>query len=203
MKMIRENTTHRFILFVVIAAISCCLPLVSGCTPEQEAEAKEFWLGIPNKTPPKDTFLADSDNDPPKVREYKRQARGARENLYKDMSHQRSMKMFAEKADSVDTNNIRDILYSQATAHRVDNQFRENPELRRPPPQRRYTPMDFEQSASGDMYRAGKALGELGAEISRQDAIRAERRAIDEARQALNSYVIQMETAKLALVRQR
>ncbi len=187
--------------FLLIAIISLT-PFVAGCTEEENAEAKELWFGIPNKTAPRTAILENEEGDTSQIAEYKRRAKSVRANLYEKMSGQQSMKLFAERADSLDVDNIRDLLYSRPTPIRVNGGFEERPELHRPAPERRYVPMDS-QGQYGDMHRLGTSLNDLGAEISRQGAIQAERKAISEARSALNSYALQMEKVKYSLLRNR
>jgi hypothetical protein len=184
-------------LFISFVAL---LPLVAGCSEEKSAEAKEFWLGIPNKTEPKSVILERDNDDTPRIAEYKKQAKAARTRQYEEMSGQRSMKLFAEKADSLDAENMRDLLHSRLSPNQVDVEFEERAELHRPAPQRRYVPMDFAQGQYGDMHRLGTSISDLGAEMSRQGAIQAERKAISEARNSLNSYILQMEKVKYSLL---
>jgi hypothetical protein len=49
----------------------------------------------------------------------------------------------------------------------------------------------------------GGAMQDLGAEMMRRGAIERERKAIAEARAALNSYVLKMEYVKSDLLRSR
>ncbi len=130
---------------LLLVAVIALLPLVSGCTEEENAEAKEIWFGIPNKTEPKSVILERDANDTPKIATYKEKAKAERTRKYKEMSGQRSMKLFAEKADSLDVENMRDLLRSRLSQNRVDVDFEERAELHRPTSQRRYVPMDFAQ----------------------------------------------------------
>lgn len=188
----------RYLLIVVLLS----MVLLSGCTEEEQAEAKELWLGIPDRTPPKTQLLAAKEEDSPAVRAYKEKAAAARADEYSRMSGKKAMRLFAEKADSLDMNNIRDLLYAVARPVQVDNRFEKDLALRLPPPERRYTPMDFNTSAYGDMHRAAGSMQDLGASMMQQAAIEAERKAIGEAREAINSYALHMEQVKLSLVRQ-
>ena len=186
----------KFLLVAVVALF----PLISGCTEEENAEAKEIWFGIPNKTEPKSVILERDANDTPKIATYKEKAKAERTRKYKEMSGQRSMKLFAEKADSLDVENMRDLLRSRLSQNRVDVDFEERAELHRPTPQRRYVPMDFAQGQYGDLHRLGTSISDFGAEMSRQEALQAERKAISEARSSLNSYILQMEKVKYSLL---
>ena len=63
-----------------------CLPFMTGCTEAEQADAMEFWFGIPNnnRTPPKSAVLEDQDGDGPKVKKYKEFARKQYEKYYQE-----------------------------------------------------------------------------------------------------------------------
>ncbi len=48
---------------LLLVAVIALLPLVSGCTEEENAEAKEIWFGIPNKTAPRTAILENEEGD--------------------------------------------------------------------------------------------------------------------------------------------
>lgn len=207
------RTVSAWLLLIAI----CFAP---GCSEEEQAQNKEFWLGIPDNSDPKlSAILETHPDDIPVIAQYKERAAAARTNQYSGMSTRKAKLMFTEKADQLDVENMRDLLASVNRVREVDTNFGPRPQFR--PPQKQqdlskppwwyydsphrnsnaYVPLEYQNNRYGDMARMGNAMGDLGATMMAIDAKRTAERNQSEARQAILSYAMKMDQIKYQIAR--
>lgn len=95
-----RNNRKRIMRTVAFLILLSSLPLLSGCTEEDKANAKELWLGTPNPTPPKLAVFKVDKNDGPLVLEYKEIYGESFDKAYRKLTTKTSQRIFIQEMES-------------------------------------------------------------------------------------------------------